>query len=114
MNFKPDLAMKVMRGEKTVTRRMPSDNPRSPWYSGDCALHVGRDYAVCPGRGKKAIGRIRIIDVRLEELGRIMEDGEAQREGFGHPREFADVWTAMHNGICFGDLVWRVQFEVVR
>lgn len=32
MNFKPELAAKVMSGEKTVTRRLVSENPRSPWW----------------------------------------------------------------------------------
>ena len=44
---------------KTVTRRLVSDNPRSPWFEGGCSLKAGRDYAVCPGRGKNAIGRVR-------------------------------------------------------
>jgi hypothetical protein len=57
MNFRPELAEKVMAGEKTVTRRLVSDNPRSPWYVGGCSLNVGQDYAVCPGRGKDAIRR---------------------------------------------------------
>jgi len=38
--FRPDPAAKVMAGEKTVTRRLVSVNPRSP---------------CCPGRGKHAI-----------------------------------------------------------
>jgi hypothetical protein len=59
VNFRPELAEKVMRGEKTVTRRIASTNPRSPWYSDRCGLKTGRDYAVCPGRGKHALGRVR-------------------------------------------------------
>ena len=37
MNFRPELAEKVMAGEKTVTRRVASENPRSPWYVGGCS-----------------------------------------------------------------------------
>ncbi len=36
MNFRPDLAEKVMRGEKTCTRRLVSANPNSPW----CGDHI--------------------------------------------------------------------------
>jgi hypothetical protein len=32
VNFQRELAEKVMAGEKTVTRRLVSDNPRSPWW----------------------------------------------------------------------------------
>lgn len=73
MNFAPDLAEKILAGEKTVTRRMPSDNPRSPWWREKCAFEVGREYAICPGRGKNAVGRMRIKSVRLERLGCIEE-----------------------------------------
>ncbi|MDP2710815.1 MAG: SEC-C metal-binding domain-containing protein [Solirubrobacteraceae bacterium] len=43
MNFRPRLAELVLAGEKTVTRRATSPNPRSPWYALRCGLVVGRD-----------------------------------------------------------------------
>lgn len=36
--FRPELAARVMDGTKTVTRRLCSDNPRSPWWREQCAL----------------------------------------------------------------------------
>jgi hypothetical protein len=81
VNFQPELAAKVMAGEKTVTRRLVSDNPRSPWWRERCSLKVNHTYAVCPGRGKHAIGRVRIVSVRQERLGWLGADEEL-REGF--------------------------------
>jgi len=81
VNFRPELAAKVMAGEKTVTRRLCSDNPRSPWWWEDCSLRVGKDYAVCPGRGKHAIGRVRIVSVeRLRLWVPPMPEEEARLE----------------------------------
>ncbi len=68
MNFQPALARLVMAGEKTVTRRLASKNSRSPWARGGCGLRVEGSCAVCPGRGKRAIGRVTVVDVAV--LGR--------------------------------------------
>lgn len=111
MNFQPELAEKVMRGEKTVTRRLASDNPRSPWWRGGCSLVVGRDYAVCPGRGKHAIGRVVVTSVLRMRLGHLPES-EARREGFASAAEFEAAFAEI-NGFYDPDaVVWRVGFEV--
>jgi len=109
VNFQPELAAKVMAGEKTVTRRLVSNNPRSPWWRARCALVVGRDYSVCPGRGKNAVCRVIVTDVRCERLGHL-NCGEARREGFRGPYDFEEVFTEI-NGVYDPDtLVWRVEF----
>ena len=113
MNFRPELAEKVMAGEKTVTRRAVSSNPRSPWFRGKCALKVDHTYAVCPGRGKNAIGRVRIVNVQQMHLGQGLTTDEARREGFANRREFKDAWAAINGRWSDGDLVWRVEFRVV-
>lgn len=118
MIFRPELAEKVMDGRKTVTRRLCSENPRSPWWRGGCALEVGRDYAVQPKRGVSAIGRVRILSVRREQLvstGIAADlDREAWAEGFASFAEFRAAWQEI-NGL-FDPLaeVWRVEFEVLR
>jgi hypothetical protein len=112
MNFRPELADKVMAGEKTVTRRVVSDNRWSPWYVDQCSLKVGRDYAVCPGRGKNAIGRVRIKDVRREPLGHL-SDEEARREGFATAADFEAAFRAINGIYADNLLVWRVEFEVM-
>ena len=42
---------------------------------------VGRTYAVQPGRGKKAVGRIRLMSIRKEQVQEISE-ADAIAEGF--------------------------------
>lgn len=112
MNFQPELAAKVMAGEKTVTRRLCSTNPRSPWWRGACALKVGRDYAVCPGRGKPAIGRVRVLRAELEHLGQVTTL-DAKREGFHGRGEFRRAWEQINGSWSDVLLVWRIEFEVV-
>ena len=114
MIFQPELARLVMAGEKTVTRRVAVDNPRSPWWRERCGLVVGRDYAVCPGRGKPQVGRVRIVDTWLSPLGQIMRFGarEAQREGFATAFEFATVWEHINGVYDPATLVWRIEMEV--
>jgi hypothetical protein len=113
MNFQPELAEKVMAGEKTVTRRLVSDNPRSPWWRERCALTIGRDYAICPGRGKHAIGRVRIVNIGQRPLDR-MNVREAHREGFGSIAAFESAWAAINGSYDPHAIVWRVEFEVIR
>lgn len=112
MNFKPELAAKVMAGEKTVTRRLVSDNPRSPWFAERCGLKVDHTYAVCPGRGKNAIGRVRIVSARLTLLSRLT-DAEARAEGFPDRAAFEAAWQDINGSYDPWDSVWRVEFRVV-
>lgn len=112
MNFQPELAAKVMAGEKTATRRLVSDNPRSPWYVGACSLKIDHTYAVCPGRGKHAIGRVRVTRVFREPLG-ILGLDEARAEGFSTMFGFRDAWRRINGTYDPTALVWRVEFAVV-
>jgi len=112
VNFRPELAAAVMAGEKTVTRRLVNrGNPRSHWWVGGCFYKVGRDYAVCPGRGEPAIGRVRIVSVRLEKLGHLLPE-EAWKEGFEFAYRFNHAWARINGGYDPDALVWRVEFKV--
>jgi hypothetical protein len=111
MNFQPDLAAKVVAGHKTVTRRLASDNPRSPWWRGGCRYTAGKEFTVNPGRGKVNIGRARVVSARLEDLADL-DDGEAFREGFATKVEFVDAWAAINGSYDSEARVWRVEFEV--
>lgn len=111
MNFQPELAQAVLEGRKTVTRRLVSTNPRSPWSREACALKVGKTYAVCPGRGKHAVCRVEIRDVRRQPLGHLNRY-EAQAEGFENADEFEDAWRAINGGYDPSALVWRVAFRL--
>jgi hypothetical protein len=114
VNFQPELAAKVMSGQKTVTRRATSDNPRSPWWRKACSLKPGRDYAVCPGRGKHAIGRVRVHKVEKGLLADALVKPEAYLEGFMTAQGFRRAWEGMHGSFDPDQLVWVVRFEVVR
>jgi hypothetical protein len=113
MNFRPELAAKVMRGDKTVTRRRISANPRSPWWRGRCALVIGKDYAVCPGRGERAIGRVTVLSISAPRLGDVehMAD-EIAREGFASRVEFIAAWEQINGSYDPDEIVWRVEFAV--
>lgn len=112
MIFRPDLVERILAGRKTVTRRLASDNPASPWWRERCGLTRGRDYAVCPGRGKCAVGRIRVTRAALEQLG-WLNTLEARREGFAGVAAFMDAWIALHGRYDHTALVWRIEFEVL-
>jgi len=86
----------VLNGTKTQTRRPVKPNEYAihgaPGYAElpiEAVLikprHaqkwvVGRTYAVQPGRGKKAVGRIRVTKIRRERLGDI-SDADCYAEG---------------------------------
>lgn len=110
MNFKPELAAKVLAGVKTQTRRAVSINERSPWYVFGCRVTPGKDYAVCPGRGKHAIGRVMVTAVRKERLA-LISDADAIAEGFSGRDEFFDAWTAINGKPPHGLFVWAITFH---
>lgn len=113
MMFHPKLAAAVMAGTKTVTRRPVSDNPRSPWFGERCALNVGQDYAVQPGRGKTAIGRAAVTSIERKELGWLTYM-EAEREGFDSPDGFAATMIELHGTYDPEQLVWVVGLARLR
>lgn len=131
MIFSPELAEKVVAGEKTVTRRVVKLVPNlqaDGWDGGrdgmvpmPCRYQEGRTYAVQPGRGKKAIGRIRILSVRGPEPVKFafgghwaMEGFELEREGFKDRYEFARYWESLYGPEDGETLVWRIEFELDR
>jgi uncharacterized protein YqfB (UPF0267 family) len=116
MIFSADLAALVVAGKKTVTRRPrtgsnPSGEPGG-WVDDPCRYKAGRTYAVQPGRGKKAIGRIYVRSVRPELMTQL-DDDEARLEGFKNTREFTDKWLAIYGKGSWLDIVWRIEFELV-
>lgn len=112
MIFRRDLAEKVMAGEKTVTRRAVSDNPRSPWYVGGCGYRIDQVFTVNPGRGVANIGRAAVVAISLEHLGNLT-DREARREGFASGAAFREAFEAINGAYDPMLLVWRIEFEAV-
>jgi hypothetical protein len=114
VNFRPELVEAIRRGRKSETRRVANGNPNSPWYRGACAFskgHVG-GYAICPGRGKAAVGRLELTeDPVLEKLGDL-DDEAARREGFADLLEFEAYWERLHGKWDPNLEVWVIKFNV--
>jgi hypothetical protein len=55
----------------------------------------GNTYAVQPGRGKRAIGRIRVTGLRVERLHQ-MTHKDALAEGVASVDEYAALWDTIH------------------
>lgn len=121
MIFRPELVEKVLAGEKTVTRRpvkttvngigrATSQMPLN--LLAPCRYEAGKDYALQPGRGKKAVGRIRVLDVRREPLAEV-DTADARREGFYGGPEFAAYWSRLYGSYDPTQLVDRIEFELL-
>ncbi len=141
MNFTPENAKKVMDGTKTQTRRIVKDGEHVNPYARDIVYHgngtvkwaMGKQYAVCPGRGKPAIGRIRITAIRRERVQGISPD-DCWAEGISRTvgiflrdgtsaldpvASFAFLWDSIYEGQkgkqwADNPLVWVLTFEVVK
>lgn len=113
MIFTNGRAELVMSGQKTQTRRpvKPGDLLRNTLLDNLCVCRVDdvttiryitmrKTYAVQPGRGKAAIGRIRLLDIRREDV-RNISGIDARAEGFGPAvwpcAAFLNVWTAFYD-----------------
>jgi len=57
---------------------------------------TGLEYAVQPGRGQRAIGRIRITAIRREDVRQISAE-DARAEGFDSRVNFFEAWVSMHD-----------------
>ena len=103
---------RVLDGTKTQTRRRAKSNellseshssisvwvPDTPRSKGHYRFvyQIGRTYAVQPARGKKAVARIRITDIRLEDV-REISDEDVLAEGFASWADFLGLWCNMHD-----------------
>lgn len=109
MLFKPYLAKAIFQGEKTQTRRLKKPTHSTVLRAGHIIAvyskitrqsnrllwRVGNTYAIQPGRGKKAIGRFRLLAIRQEPLQAITS-ADARAEGLAYvnsTRAFARLWN---------------------
>lgn len=106
MIFRPELARKIARGEKTQTRR-----PVKPGEK-HCRYREGRDYAVQPGRGKPSSLRILILAVEGQALGDLTYR-DARAEGFKTRDEFQAYWRALYGSYDPGQPVWAIRFRLL-
>lgn len=136
MLFKPELATKVLAGEKTQTRRIKKEGERLLAsilgvkmvldYRARTKWQVGKTYAVQTGRGKPGIGRLRLLDIRAQQL-KYISPQEAFDEGIRleaspeeTPEEFREAFFRLWDSISPPGLrlendpeVWVLVFEVV-
>lgn len=103
MQFKPYLAELAAIGQKTQTRRLKKPTDTTVCCKGHIVAvyrnnrllwRVGQTYAIQPGRGKKAIGRLHLRSIRQEQLQDITIAG-AMAEGIGHANvteAFSQLW----------------------
>lgn len=115
MNFRPEMVDAIRRGQKIETRRIANLNPRSPWCRERCGFRVDHPggYAICPGRGKSAVGRLELI--REPELSLIenITDLGAYHEGFDDRASFLDYFRKLHPRISLKAEVWVVAFKPI-
>lgn len=123
MIFKPEMVERILAGKKTVTRRpvkyvryeriQPFGGFTEPVeVARACRYEVGKDYAVQPGRGEKAVGRIRIKDVRRGLLAGV-DANDARLEGFQTAGEFRRYWADLYGTCNQAQQVDRIEFELV-
>ena len=105
MIFRPELARKIIRGEKTMTRR-----PIKPGEK-HCRYQEGRDYAVQPGSGKPESCRILILTVEGQALGDLTYR-DARAEGFKTRQDFQAYWAGLHGYYDPGMPVWAIRFRL--
>jgi hypothetical protein len=113
--FSPDLCELILAGKKTVTRRpVKWTDPPRPLLARQfpCRYKPGRSYAVQPGRGKKSVGRIRVLTV-IESVCGAIDDEDARREGFRDAEAFHTRWRSLYGDMAPW-LAWRIEFELVQ
>ena len=134
--FKQPLIDKIFKEEKTQTRRpmkpgdfaiidgAPGDLLRVPVYElGASKIHiverssrlhwqVGRTYSICPGRGKKAVGRYKLLEIKVDKDSDVRNicHQDALAEGFDCVVGFLEVWTSFYDPDMQGyDLTFGIE-----
>jgi len=102
--FKPEHVEPILRGEKTQTRRIG----RCRWRPG--SIHQAKTSLK---KGSKPFALLRIVSVRQERLGDISED-DAKKEGYSSVEAYKEVFKRIYGWWDENELVWVVDFEVVR
>jgi hypothetical protein len=109
----------ILEGKKTVTRRLKP-------------MPIGKEFAIQPGRGKKAIARGKVIDCHLhldwellafshiKDLNGIIDSNqekmriyqlEAEREGF---TSFHGLFNWLRKNLININDTYRIEFELVK
>jgi hypothetical protein len=112
MIFTEELAAKIIRGEKTATRRRRSPNRNSPWYSRKCGYRVDQVFTINPGRGVRRVAEAKVTNVFPQEL-RLAHVGDARKEGFRTLAQLRDRFTEINGEWRPAEKVWVIEFHLV-
>lgn len=124
MIFRPELALKVLEGTKTETRRLVRQGDAADVLltTGEilAVRHAGRVrfrlalVAIQPGRGQRGIGWAHVHAIWRETLQGITDAG-ARSEGCADRQDFARLWDTINKrpGTRWADnpLVWVLVLE---
>ncbi|HRQ41846.1 MAG TPA: ASCH domain-containing protein [Chloroflexota bacterium] len=105
----------ILNDKKTETRRQINpgekllDNPKRVEVNGRVKWQVGRSYAIQPGRSQKAVGRIRITDIKMQPPGQ-MQTEDARAEGFPSLDDFWQTWLQIHKHFDPDLAFWVITF----
>jgi hypothetical protein len=72
---------------------------------------VGRSMAVCPGRGKHAVGRVVLLHIERVARAYAISDEDATWEGFTSPDAFRQVWVDLYDRESLGRPCWSLAFS---
>jgi hypothetical protein len=109
LSFQPELLAKVLAGTKTQTRRVVKPGEQL-WAQRDSRFNggvftakrrakwrEGHTVAVIPGRGKHAVGRVLIKEIREDLNVRNISVEDVQAEGFLTREMFLATWIALND-----------------
>ena len=99
---------------KTQTRRLATGAPRIIINGETFQVEsvgqwkVGKSYAVQPGRGKHAVGRITILRLWAEDA-REISDVDVRAGGYADKIDFMRVWVKMHDLTLHRQEYWGLE-----
>lgn len=102
MQFKRMFVDKILKGEKTQTRRH-----KIAWYK------VGSIVPAQCGYREKAFARLKIIGIRKEKLGDITIS-DINKEGFLSSSEFIEIWKKINGSWNDTQKVYVIDFEIAK
>lgn len=123
MIFKPESCEKILKDEKSQTRRIVKSGEWLVELDGGGKIvfrepatpkwETGKTYAIQPGRGKAAVGRFMLLDIQQERVKDISE-ADAIAEGFSSISEFFGLFESINGKGALDKEVWVLVFEVAK
>lgn len=114
MIFRPELAVAIVKGQKTATRRRINViNPKSPWRETPPLRYPeGKEFAIQPGRGADRVADAVVTARAIRLLGEVTTP-DAKREGFATLDEFREAWATINGSWRSAERVHVIEFKLV-